>query len=275
MSLGERICMLRNAKGFSQSDLAERLEVSRQSVSKWETNASVPDLDKLIKLSTLFEVSLDELVMEKETEEEKEMFGEGEKTKEKGADAEIPAFGVRPEGRKLAALILLCTGLLIGLLMTALTRSLWGMILGIPFLLCALVCMIARKHPGLWCTWLVLGILDMYFALATGITWPLIFWTFRYTAEMNDMRLLVAWVMLVGRLILMTVTAWHLRSSGKRFQRKTMFFLFALFAFLHLPIQVSSTLLYQGLDWGKVICGAGLLTGFFRMRTQTQMEKAI
>ena len=61
MNLGETICRLRTQAGLSQSDLADALEVSRQSVSKWETNASVPDLDKLIRMSEFFRVSLDEL----------------------------------------------------------------------------------------------------------------------------------------------------------------------------------------------------------------------
>ena len=62
MSLGTNISRLRAEKRLSQGDLAEVLEVSRQSVSKWETDSSVPDLDKLIKLSQLFRVTLDELV---------------------------------------------------------------------------------------------------------------------------------------------------------------------------------------------------------------------
>ena len=62
MSLGTNISRLRAEKRLSQGDLAEVLEVSRQSVSKWETDSSVPDLDKLIKLSQLFGVTLDELV---------------------------------------------------------------------------------------------------------------------------------------------------------------------------------------------------------------------
>lgn len=62
MTLGERLVRLRNQKELSQDALAEMLGVSRQSVSKWETDASVPELDKLIRLSDLFEVSLDELV---------------------------------------------------------------------------------------------------------------------------------------------------------------------------------------------------------------------
>ncbi|MGO5024223.1 helix-turn-helix domain-containing protein [Lawsonibacter sp. LCP25S3_G6] len=62
VTLGERIYQERTARRLSQTDLAEALEVSRQSVSKWETNASVPDLDKLVKMCELFEVSMDSLV---------------------------------------------------------------------------------------------------------------------------------------------------------------------------------------------------------------------
>ena len=62
MSLGETIYKLRTKYNLSQGDLADKLSVSRQSVSKWENNTSVPDLDKIIKLSEIFDVSLDELV---------------------------------------------------------------------------------------------------------------------------------------------------------------------------------------------------------------------
>ena len=56
MTLGEKILSLRTARDMSQDDLAEKLEVSRQSVSKWETGQSTPDLDKIIKLADLFEI---------------------------------------------------------------------------------------------------------------------------------------------------------------------------------------------------------------------------
>ena len=62
MSLGSNISRLRAEKHLSQGDLAEALDVSRQSVSKWETDGSVPDLDKLVKLSRIFGVTLEELV---------------------------------------------------------------------------------------------------------------------------------------------------------------------------------------------------------------------
>lgn len=62
MTLGERIASLRNEKRMSQGELAEKLNVSRQSVSKWETDASIPELDKIIQLCELFHISMDELV---------------------------------------------------------------------------------------------------------------------------------------------------------------------------------------------------------------------
>ena len=62
MTLGQNIARLRAQKNLSQGDLADALEVSRQSVSKWETDASIPELDKLLRLAELFGVTLDELV---------------------------------------------------------------------------------------------------------------------------------------------------------------------------------------------------------------------
>lgn len=62
MTLGQHLTYLRTRQGWSQDVLAEQLGVSRQSVSKWETDSSVPDLDKLLGLSALFGVTLDELV---------------------------------------------------------------------------------------------------------------------------------------------------------------------------------------------------------------------
>lgn len=62
MTLGERIAYYRGALGLSQGELAEKLGVSRQAVSKWETDAGLPDLDRLIALSGLYNITLDELV---------------------------------------------------------------------------------------------------------------------------------------------------------------------------------------------------------------------
>lgn len=64
MNLGEKIMMLRKKQGLSQEELAYKLDVSRQSVSKWESNQSTPDINKLIILSEMFGVSVDYLLKE-------------------------------------------------------------------------------------------------------------------------------------------------------------------------------------------------------------------
>jgi len=62
MILAEKIMNLRKKNRWSQEDLAMKLNVSRQSVSKWENASSIPDLDKIIKLSEIFQVSTDYLL---------------------------------------------------------------------------------------------------------------------------------------------------------------------------------------------------------------------
>ncbi|MDE7453109.1 MAG: helix-turn-helix domain-containing protein [Clostridia bacterium] len=57
--LGNKIFQLRKARGLSQEELAEALNVSRQSVSKWETDQSVPDYDNITAMCAFFNVSID------------------------------------------------------------------------------------------------------------------------------------------------------------------------------------------------------------------------
>lgn len=64
MKLAEKIMTLRKQRGWSQEELAQQLFVSRQSVSKWESGASVPDLDKILKMSEIFDISTDTLLKE-------------------------------------------------------------------------------------------------------------------------------------------------------------------------------------------------------------------
>ncbi|MFA9380814.1 MAG: helix-turn-helix domain-containing protein [Acetanaerobacterium sp.] len=59
MNIADRIQNLRKAKGISQEDLADKVGVSRQAVSKWESEQSVPDLDKIIIMSEYFDVTTD------------------------------------------------------------------------------------------------------------------------------------------------------------------------------------------------------------------------
>lgn len=66
MTLGEKIKLHRQNLGLSQEALAEKLNVSRQAVTKWESNNGVPDIDNLIALSRVIGISLDELVLGEE-----------------------------------------------------------------------------------------------------------------------------------------------------------------------------------------------------------------
>ena len=62
MTIGETIAALREKAGLSQEALAEKCSVSRQSISKWETNQTFPQIDKVVLLSEIFGISVDELV---------------------------------------------------------------------------------------------------------------------------------------------------------------------------------------------------------------------
>lgn len=62
MTIGERLLKLRKEKNLSQEELANELDVSRQTVSKWETDQSVPDFDKIVPLCEVFGITSDELL---------------------------------------------------------------------------------------------------------------------------------------------------------------------------------------------------------------------
>ena len=62
MTLGERIRGERKKRGLSQEELADILNVSRQAITKWETDRGIPDIANLIRISDEFEISLDELI---------------------------------------------------------------------------------------------------------------------------------------------------------------------------------------------------------------------
>ena len=62
MDINERLYELRKNNNWSQEELAEKLNVSRQTVSKWESSKTIPELEKLVKLSEIYNISLDELI---------------------------------------------------------------------------------------------------------------------------------------------------------------------------------------------------------------------
>lgn len=159
MSLGERIYKLRTEKEMSQGELADALEVSRQSISKWETNGSVPELDKLVKLSELFGVSLDELITGKVQEQQPD------------APTEDPTPDVPPFEPKIIyiekpvrqsftpaqilGVILLFCSLSAFILFACFGEKLdigEAVMLCLPVALWGILCLVT-KHPLLWCCW--------------------------------------------------------------------------------------------------------------------------
>lgn len=85
MNLAEKLKKARENAGFSQMDIAEKLNISRQAISKWENGWTSPDIDNLIILSDLYHISLDELLKDekkkdanlenREEQNEKKVFG--------------------------------------------------------------------------------------------------------------------------------------------------------------------------------------------------------
>ncbi len=92
MILAEKIMTLRKQRGWSQEELAMQVGVSRQAASKWESGASIPDLDKIIKLSELFGVSADCLIKDSmELEQPSELYlpEQGGEVKEQAKEVSI------------------------------------------------------------------------------------------------------------------------------------------------------------------------------------------
>ena len=199
MNLGERIYTLRTERNLSQGDLADALDVSQQSISKWENNNSVPDLDKLVKLSALFGVSLDELVL-------------GEK-KEQPEPTEPPAAEPKPRPnpketgfppRKIVGAILLCMGCMIFLVLGILGGLLSGLLYSFPLLLGGAACFVFRRDTGIWCGWVIAFALDLFVRYTMSINWRYIFLTF---SAMTPIRVMVGWGQFLCLLLLAIITA--------------------------------------------------------------------
>ena len=69
MKFNEKLIKLRKASGLSQEELGNKLNIARQTVSKWELGETTPEMDKLVELSNLFNVSIDEMAKETEIPE--------------------------------------------------------------------------------------------------------------------------------------------------------------------------------------------------------------
>lgn len=163
MTLGEKIFTLRNQSKLSQGELAEKLNVSRQSISKWETGASVPELDKLIALSEVFGVTLDELA-------------KGDAVPRRAPEptpvppAPAPRAGAL-DTQKILGLILFGVGLLCCVLRLVLGPFAGEnfLLLGGYLLLCGAVCLRIRRNAGLVIGWVTVVLVLLITPYWTGI----------------------------------------------------------------------------------------------------------
>ena len=207
MSLGQNIYSLRTQREMSQLELAEKLGVSRQSISKWETDASTPELEKLIKLSELFGVSLDKLVS-----------GDAPPAEPNSPDTppkpKVEYIYIRPQSsaRKTVGIILLCMAFVTALLLTIFGELVGGLILALPFIVCGVICLCVRRLPGLWCAWTLYYLVSLYLQYATGINWA---WSFNIYLMQNaelSIHMIVAYGLLAVLLGLALATAYCLRA---------------------------------------------------------------
>lgn len=242
MSLGKNIYRLRTARELSQGDLADALEVSRQSVSKWETDGAVPELDKLVKLCDLFGVTLDELVRgapEAGPVPAAERSGEvlpgaapdgAENIREGTAPSSASAPTAAPAAeqaapltaQKLVGILLIFAGGLVELSLFVLClngNEVWMFLIMAmylaPPLVCGVLCLTTRRHTGLWCLWAVFAGVFAYLEFGTGLAdrslYALVMWSLHFEPASNITRLVIAWVCFGAKYAMLLLTAFRFR----------------------------------------------------------------
>ena len=199
MDLGERLYQLRKARNLSQGEVADALGVSRQSVSKWENNTSVPELDKLVKLGELFGLTLDELV-------------KGEAAPAPAGRLERPRPASGPAGgRRIAAIALLvCGG--VGSLLFCTTLLIY---LTLWLVLAGLLCWHVQEHLGLCLGLSFWMFLVVYFQI-TSILSPwnvLIPAVYRFS---TPFQIFLDWLLLLPLLLFLGLAV---RAAWRQFDR--------------------------------------------------------
>ena len=206
---GRLIRRLRQENAMTQLQLARQLHISDKTVSKWERGESVPDLDKLLKLSGLFGISLDELVR-------------GGPDASGGAPGspvlprtEAPPAPARWPQRRAVGLTLLCVGAVLFVVLLLFLGPGNAALLSSPLWVCGGLCLICRRHPALWCAWAGYAIVYGYLRVCTGIRfwWALCAWLYRPGLEIHAVLALAE---LLGLLALAAVTVRTFRRGRKQ-----------------------------------------------------------
>lgn len=147
MTFGENLQFLRKRRGMTQEDLAEQMEVSRQSVSKWESNAAYPEMDAVLRLCGLFHCDMDTLLRG----DVSRRFGEDAAAWDKHMNAFAAAMAAGVALVLLGVALLMFIGEFFGL-------EMWGGVAFFLFLIVAVAIFIVfgmnhdtflRQHPGI------------------------------------------------------------------------------------------------------------------------------
>ncbi|MBR3963443.1 MAG: helix-turn-helix transcriptional regulator [Oscillospiraceae bacterium] len=232
MTIGEKIYKLRTERNLSQGELSEMLEVSRQSISKWENGAATPDLDKIIKLSEIFGITIDELVKSNEVSASAE---------EKPQTIIIKKESNFPP-RKIVGTILLSLSLIVTVVLLAAGGGIVGLVLSSPLILCGIICFVFKRNIGLWCAWAVFFAIDMYLRMATGISSAVVlnFQTLLFMIRGGDfVRLLLAFAQLAVILSLILITVFRFRKIPLESKKMPIIF-WSLYGVLKIALAVFS-----------------------------------
>ncbi len=217
-SLGERIYKNRERLGLSQLELSDLLDVSRQSISKWETDAAVPELSKLVKMAEVFGVTLDELVLGRENV----LIAEPESS---DAATEIKEEVFTKPARSLVKLIFgavfLSVGLILGFWLLFCSLYIAALVIFLTFALCSFFCFMQLRHAALWCadTWFAVAALCLYHG--NGVLWSRVFDTYTYIPRYTHPLIAVlSWVELALIVVFFLLHVRALRDTHFGFSRK-------------------------------------------------------
>lgn len=160
MTFGEKLSKLRKESNYTQEQVADILNVSRQSVSKWESNTAYPETDKLICLARLFECSTDYLLKDE--------------CANKSGAAVAPHKTSIFTTQKIIGYILLTVSLVAAILVALLSESEEELFILLPMLsavlVCSLICLFVERKAGYWCAWAVFAPVTLLTPFIIGLS---------------------------------------------------------------------------------------------------------
>lgn len=188
----------------------------------------------------------------------------------------------------MAGVILLCMAFLVLLLLTAMGGLLTGLVLALPFLLCAAICFLARRRSGLWCAWTLYSLADVYLIYFTSLRWRFLFVPATY-AYYSGAHFISAAVQITFMLALIAATARSFRNAPLPATRRNKLLLLAGAAAVAVGpylLSLLTTALYRpGAHWAitplsalqdllALYLAAAVVTGVVRMWRTRRAEKS-